>query len=115
MGFAKPIWNDVTSCGYSKSPSWGGKNNVKQVTYTGSSPSNSQELATIEISRKFYENIVVFNFYLDSKLVKQNINLRNKDKAGIFIEQRKKNFINHSNVDEYFEKSRLVKKALKNK
>ena len=114
MSYAKPIWNDVTSCGYSKSPSWGGKNNVKSVTYTGSSASNSQELATVEISRKFYRDIVVFNFYLDSKLVKQNINLRNKDKAGIFIEQRKKNFINGSNADEYFEKSRLVKKALKN-
>jgi len=115
MSCSKPIWNEVTSCGYSKSPSWGGKNNVKTVTCTGSSRSNSERLATVEVSRKFYENIVVFNFYLDGKLMVQNINLRNKDKAGSFIEKRKKNFINSSNVEQYFEKSKLVKKVLKNK
>jgi len=97
MSYAKPIWNDVTSCGYSKSPSWGGKNNVKQTTYTGSSPSNSQELASIEISRKFYINFVAFNYYVDGKLYKQNINFRNKDKAGEFIQQRKSNFLNNMN------------------
>jgi hypothetical protein len=115
MSYSKPIWNDVTSCGYAKSPSWGGKNDVKQVTYTGSYASNSEKLATVEISRKFYKNIVVFNFYLDEKLVKQNINLRNKDKAGIFIEQKIKNFVNRTNADEYYNKNKLVKKALKNK
>lgn len=113
MGSAKPIWNDVTSCGYAKSPSWGGKNNVRTTTYTGSSHSNSTELATVEISRKFYDNIVVFNFYLDGKLIKQNINLINKDKAGLFIEQKKKNFVNGSNEYQYIAKSKLYKKAIK--
>jgi len=115
MGYAKPIWNDVTSCGYSKSPSWGGKNDVKTVTYTGSSPSNSEELAKVEISRKFYDDIVVFNFYLDGKLMKQNINLRNKKVAGDFVEQRKKDFINSSNVENYFNTNRKVSKLLKKK
>ena len=108
MSYSKPIWNDVTSCGYSKSPSWGGKNDVKQTTYTGSSPSNSKELATIEISRKFYDKFVAFNYYIDGKLYKQNINFRNKDRAGEFIQQRKSNFLNSSN-----EMSHSVNRKLK--
>ena len=115
MGYAKPIWNEVTSCGYKKPPSWGGKNDVRTQTLTGSSPTNSELLADVEISRKFYTDIVVFNFYLDSKLMKQNINLRNKEVAGVFIEQRKKDFINTSNADEYFLKNRKVQKLLKQK
>jgi hypothetical protein len=108
MSYAKPIWNEVTSCRYKNSPSWGGFNDVKQTTYTGSSTSNSQELATIEISRKFYTNFVVFNYYIDKKLYKQNINFRNGDKAGKFIQQRKSNFLNSSN-----EMNHLVNRKLK--
>lgn len=97
MSYSKPIWNNVTSCGYKKSPSWGGKNDVRQTTYTGSSSSNSTKLASIDISRKFYIDFVVFNFYLDEKLVKQNINVRNDNRAGEFIEQRSRNFLNSKN------------------
>jgi len=118
MSYAKPIWNEVTSCGYSKSPSWGGKDNVKQVTRTGSSSSNSEELALIEISRKFYERFVVFNFYLDSKLVKQNINARNDNRAGEFIEQRSRNFfysMNENNHPANKKLDRLLKNNAKKK
>jgi hypothetical protein len=97
MSYAKPIWNDVTSCRYKKSPSWGAFDDCKTETYTGSSSSNSELLAEVEVSRKFYDRIVVFNFYIDSKLLKQNINLRNGDKAGKFLEQRKRAFVNSDN------------------
>lgn len=97
MSYSKAIWNDVTSCGYKKAPSWGGMNNVKQVTYVGSSPINSHELASLEISRKFYDRFVAFNYYIDGRLLTQAVFLRNKDRAGEFIEKRSRNFINNGN------------------
>lgn len=101
MGYAKPIWNEVTSCKYKSNKSWGGSDDVKTRTLTGSSPSNSHELAIVEVSRKFYDNFVVFNFYLDEKLMKQNINRINGSVAGEFIEQRKRNFLNSGNQHDH--------------
>lgn len=103
MSYAKPIWNDVTSCKYNSNKSWGGHDNVKTVTYTGSSAKNSKELSVVEISRKFYERFVVFNFYLDKKLIKQNINRLSKSgsTAGDWIEQRTRNFLNGGNQHEH--------------
>ena len=97
MGYSKAIWNDVTSCGYKNSPSWGGMNHVTQTTFVGSSPQNSHELAELEISRKFYDRFVAFNYVVDGKLLSQAIFLRNKDKAGEFLQKRVKGFINRSN------------------
>jgi hypothetical protein len=97
MGYSKPIWNDVTSCGYSKPPSWGGQNHVTQTTYVGSGPQNSEQLAELSISRKFYDRFVVFNYAVDGRLLSQAIFLINNTRAGCFIEKRTKNFINHSN------------------
>jgi hypothetical protein len=109
MSYAKPIWNDVTSCRYNSNKSWGGHNDVSTTTYTGSSPSNSEKLAVVDVSRKFYNDFVVFNFYVDKKLIKQNINRRNKDKAGEFLEQRKSNFLNYSNQDTHPVNKKLKK------
>ena len=114
MSYAKPIWNEVQSCGYSKSPSWGGKDNVRQTTYTGSSRSNSTELAEINIARKFYKDFVTFNFYVDGKLYKQNINLRNGDKAGEWLQTKKSNFLNSMNEMSHPINKKLITKKNRN-
>tara|TARA_R110002153_G_scaffold189041_4_gene341896 strand:+ start:7415 stop:7750 length:336 start_codon:yes stop_codon:yes gene_type:complete len=85
MARSKPIWNEVTSCTYKKSPSWGAINDCRTQTYTGSSASNSYILADVEISKKTYKNFIAFNFYIDGRLLKQNVHLINKGRAGSLI------------------------------
>jgi len=97
MSRQRAIWNEVTSCSYAKAPSWGGNNNVSQKTYVGTGSSNSELLAEIEVSKKIYENHVVFNFYLDGELVRQNIFKKKKDKAGEFLMRLKGDFMNSTN------------------
>jgi hypothetical protein len=101
MGKSRAIWNEVTSCSYKSSPSWGGNNDVKQTTYVGSSASNSQELATMEVSKRIYDKFVVFNYYIDQKLITQAIFTNNQDRAGSFLGKRSKNFMNSTNQYEH--------------
>lgn len=97
MSYSKNIWNAVTSCTYKKAPSWGAYDDCRTTTFTGSSASNSHELAVVEISRKMYDNFIAFNFYVDGKLLKQNIHRRNSLKAGDLLRTTKSNFLNFQN------------------
>jgi hypothetical protein len=94
MSYAKAIWNEVTSCRYKTSKSFGAYDDCKIVTYTGSSSQNSTELCTIEYRRKIYRTRVVFNMYIDGKLFKQNVHIKKDGRAGGFIETRYDNFVN---------------------
>lgn len=113
MSYAKPIWNEVQSCKYNSSKSWGGFDDVSTTTYTGSSSSNSTELLEYSVSRRFYENFVVFNAYIDGKLIKQNVHLRNGEKAGQFLYQTKSDFVNSKNAEKHYRANRMRLKFLK--
>ena len=97
MSYSKPIWIAVTSCKYKNSPSFGAVNDCKMEVRTGSSSSNSHELGTIEVAKKVYDEMIVFNLYLDGKLIKQNVHLNNKDRAGDKVAMLLKNFVNSEN------------------
>ncbi|CAB4151908.1 hypothetical protein UFOVP597_40 [uncultured Caudovirales phage] len=103
MSYSKAIWNEVTSCKYKSSKSFGAFNDCKIKTYTGSSSSNSELLCDFEIMKKVYEEIIVFNAYFDSELMSQTIfhRKKNSETAGEFIEKIKQNFVNRSNEVEY--------------
>lgn len=110
MSYAKPIWNEVQACRYKNAPSWGGYDDVSTTTFTGSSSSNSTQLLEYSVSRKFYDNFVVFNAYIDGKLIKQNVHRRNGDRAGEFLYQTKSRFLNKSNQYTHIRSNRYLKK-----
>ena len=95
------MWMQVTSCLYKSSPSFGAVNDCKLESRTGSSGSNSHVLATIEWKKKIYEKLIIFNMYLDDKLVKQNIHYRNGDRAGDLIKTKRNRFVNSSNISTF--------------
>jgi hypothetical protein len=71
MSYAKPIWNNVTNCGYKGSKSYGNQDTGEVEILVGSSASNSHLLVNHFTTRRFKEeykglkNVCVFKFGIE--------------------------------------------------
>jgi len=98
---SKPMWMQVQSCKYNSNKSFGAYEDCRLISSTGSSSSNSHQLADIEWSKKTYDELICFNLYVDEKLIKQNIHYNIKGKAGALIKTKSNRFVNSSNISTF--------------
>jgi len=66
------IWNEIDSCIYSTSKSYGIKEHSTIISNFGSSASHSKQLGKIEFNRKpLFENWFSYAILLDGKVIKR--------------------------------------------
>lgn len=84
-----PIWNEVTSCKYNSSKSYGISDTGKVVTNVGRSRVNSYQFLESITTRRFEnykgKNVCVFRYSVDGIVVKIMIFEDNNGKAGKYI------------------------------
>ncbi len=86
-----PIWNDVTSCIYKGSKSFGAKDTSETEILVGSARNNSYTLAKQVVTRRFKEHpvhgsVCVFKVSIDGIVLKEIVFTDNDGKAGDLLE-----------------------------
>ena len=90
-----PIWNNIKSCIYKSSKSFGAVDTSENNILVGSSSSNSYELVKQVVTRRFktipeYGNVCVFRISLDNVVLKEMIFEDDSGKAGKLLKVNSK-------------------------